>query len=87
MTNGSVPRDLSAEVAQVSAERLSKEQVRAEAATEAVEAEYQRVLARLQEEFGVSSAEAAAALLAQSDQEVLAELTIVRQQLSETGVP
>lgn len=60
---------------------------RAQAQAEAAEADYARLLARLQEEFGVSSIEEAEDLLSKIDTELQSEIASVREALAQTRRP
>lgn len=79
--------DLAAEVTVVrrQAEEASRVLARAEVTLEGARAEAERALTRLSEEFGVSSVEEAERLLAELEQQVIAELDIVTTKLAETG--
>jgi outer membrane murein-binding lipoprotein Lpp len=63
------------------AERARDEQNRLQAQVEAAEAEESRLLAKLSEEFGVSSVEEAETLLSKIDTELAAEMQTVRTAL------
>lgn len=63
------------------AELARDEQNRLQAQVEAAEAEESRLLAKLSEEFGVSSVEEAGTLLSKIDAELLAEMKTVRDAL------
>ena len=76
--------------AQVSAARervdvATRQQARIEAEAEAAQREAQRAMARLSEEFGVSSVEAALVLLADLERQIEAELGTVDTQLAAAG--
>jgi hypothetical protein len=79
--------DLASDVASLSAEveRLRAAQVRAEAAAEAAQGEYDRALAKLAEEFGVASVEEASALLTELEAEVTSHLETARSQLAKAN--
>ena len=66
------------------AETLRAAQQRAEAQLEAAQAEEARLLARLSEEFGVSSLEEGQALLSKLDAELSSEIAAVRSALEQT---
>lgn len=80
-------RDLASEVTDLrtKADQLRDEQARAEARLAAAEEENARLLERLQTEFHVDSLEAAQALLAKLDAQIVVEIDTVRSQLSLTG--
>jgi predicted nucleic acid-binding Zn-ribbon protein len=63
------------------AERARDEQNRLQAQAEAAEAEYERLITKLREEFGVSSEEEAETLLSKIDTELLSEMQTVRTAL------
>ena len=76
--------------AQVSAARervdvATRQQARIEAEAEAAQREAQRAMARLSEEFGVSSVEDALALLADLERQIEAELGTIDTQLVAAG--
>ena len=76
--------------AQVSAARervdvAARQQARIEAEAEAAQREAQRAMARLSEEFGVSSTEAALALLADLERQIETELGTINTQLAAAG--
>ncbi len=72
-------------VARRRVDEASRQQARAEAEAAAAEREAERALARLSEEFGVESVEAAEELQAELERTVRVELERVEQQLSEAG--
>lgn len=80
-------RDLASEVTDLrtKVDQLRDEQARAEARLAAAEEENARLLERLQTEFRVDSLEAAQALLAKLDAQIVVEIDTVRSQLSLTG--
>lgn len=69
------------------AEQAAATQQRLIAQAEAAEAEHARLLARLQEEFGVSSVEEAQTLLDKVDAELAAEIATVRAALEAAQRP
>lgn len=76
--------------AQVSAARervdvATRQQARIEAEAEAAQREAQRAMARLSEEFGVSSVEDALLLLADLERQIKAELGTIDTQLVAAG--
>ena len=76
--------------AQVSAARervdvATRQQARIEAEAEAAQREAQRAMARLSEDFGVSSVEDALALLANLERQIKAELGTIDTQLVAAG--
>lgn len=76
--------DLASGVAELSAEveQLRATQLRAEAAAAAAQGEYDRALAKLTDEFGISSLEEARALLSQLDDQVAEQLAQARASLT-----
>lgn len=79
--------DLTVAVASLSAEveRLRAVQVRAEAAAEAAQGEYDRALVKLSEEFEVTSVEEARTLLAKLEAEVTSHLETARMLLAKAN--
>jgi hypothetical protein len=76
--------DLASDVASLSAEveRLRATQLRAEASAEAAQGEYDRAMAKLSAEFGVSSVEEALLLLGELESQVASHLETAREQLA-----
>lgn len=79
--------DIESEVSKALAEvkRLEAEQTRKQAAAEAAQADYERALDRLREEFGVSTAAEAKALYDSLGEELRAELDKVNAALAEAA--
>lgn len=75
--------DIEREVADLKtrAEDMAAAQQKLAAQAEAAEADYTRLLARLREEFGVSTVEEAEGLLARLDTELASEIESVRSAL------